>query len=240
MGTRLEPHTNQIPKGMLILNGKSLLEWQIDTLRDCDIKDITIVTGFRSNKIHFPNITYFKNEHFNNTNMNETLFCARKKLDDSVIISYSDIIYEKKIIQQIQDFKGDFGIAVNSKWVEAHIDRKDQLLSEAENAVIENGRVIKIRKNITKPASNQILTEFLGLFKLSKKGSQILLEKYDKLSKYHKGKFHKAPSLKNAYLTDMIQELIDSGYLIEPIFFEGKWYEIDTSQDLKRAEQFFD
>jgi len=240
MGTRLKPHTNQIPKGMLILNGKSLLKWQIDTLRDCDIKDITIVTGFRSNKIHFPNITYFKNEHFNSTNMNETLFCARKKLDDSVLISYSDIVYEKKIIQQIQDFKGDFGIAVNSKWVEAHIGRKDQSLSEAENAVIENGRVIKIRKNITKPASNQILTEFLGLFKLSKNGCQIILEKYDKLSKYHKGKFHNAPSLKNAYLTDMIQDLIDSGYLIEPIFFEGKWYEIDTSQDLKRAEQFFD
>ena len=240
MGTRLEPYTNQIPKGMLKLNGKSLLKWQIDALRDCDIKDITIVTGYRSNKIHFPNITYFKNEHFNSTNMNETLFCARKKLDNSVLISYSDIVYEKKIIQQILDFKGDFGIAVNSKWMEAYIGRKDHPHSEAENAVIENGRVIEIRKNITKSTSNQILTEFLGLFKLSKKGSQVLLEKYDKLSKYHKDKFHNAPSLKNAYLTDMIQELIDSGYLIEPIFIEGKWYEIDTRQDLKKAEQFFD
>jgi len=74
---------------------------------------------------------------------------------------------------------------------------------------------------------------------LSKKATQILLEKYDALSKSHKGKFHNAPSLKKACFSDMIQELIDSGYFIEPIFIEGKWCEIDTTQDLERAKQFF-
>ena len=47
------------------------------------------------------------------------------------------------------------------------------------------------------------------------------------------------PSLKKACFSDMIQELIDSGYFIEPIFIEGKWCEIDTTQDLERAKQFF-
>ena len=115
----------------------------------------------------------------------------------------------------------------------------DHPYSEAENVVIENSKILEIRKNIVESVSNQILAEFLGVVKLSKKGSQILLDKYDKLSKSHKGKFHNAPSLKKAYLTDMIQELIDSGYFIKPIFIDAKWDEIDTPQDFKRAKKFF-
>lgn len=239
-GRRLQPITNHIPKCMVKLNGKSLLERQIDTLRSCNIHAITVVIGYCSNVIDFPNITYFKNEQFNTTDMNESLFCARKKLDDSVIILYSDIIYEKKLIQQILDFKGDFGIAVNSKWKEMHDGRTDHPYSEAENVLIENNKILEIRKNIPESAPNQILAEFLGLIKLSKEGAKILVEKYDKLSLSHQGKFHHAPSFKNAYLTDMIQELIDSGFSIEPIFIQAKWCEIDTTQDLKRAEQLFD
>jgi len=239
MGNRLKPFTSNIPKCMVKLGGKSLLEWQIDALKSCDINDITIVTGYRSDSINLPNITYFKNPNFQETNMSETLFCAKTKLDDSVIISYSDIVYEKKIIQLMLNFKGDLGVVVDLGWKKSYIGRTDHPYSEAENVLIENNKVITIKKNINKSSKNQIIAEFLGLVKLSKNGCQILLKKYDELSKSHKGKFHTAPSFKKAYLTDMLQELIDSGYDIEPLFFEGKWCEIDTPQDLERAKKFF-
>jgi hypothetical protein len=37
----------------------------------------------------------------------------------------------------------------------------------------------------------------------------------------------------------MIQELIDSKIEVKPIFISGKWCEIDTIEDLKRAEDMF-
>ena len=37
----------------------------------------------------------------------------------------------------------------------------------------------------------------------------------------------------------MLQELIDSGVEILPIPVQGKWCEIDTIEDLKRAEDMF-
>ena len=37
----------------------------------------------------------------------------------------------------------------------------------------------------------------------------------------------------------MLQELINQGIKIEPIFISGNWCEIDTIQDLKRAEKQF-
>ena len=69
--------------------------------------------------------------------------------------------------------------------------------------------------------------------------SKIFVENYLKLLQAHQGPFHKAPSLKNAYLTDMLQELIDLGYSVYPIIVSGKWCEIDTPQDLERARKLF-
>ena len=48
--------------------------------------------------------------------------------------------------------------------------------------------------------------------------------------------FQRAQIFQKAYLTDMIQELIDSNIKIEPILISGQWCEIDTMQDLKNAE----
>jgi len=47
------------------------------------------------------------------------------------------------------------------------------------------------------------------------------------------------PSLEKAYLTDMIQELIDSKIKVTPIVVSGKWCEIDTMQDMQRAAKLF-
>jgi NDP-sugar pyrophosphorylase family protein len=37
----------------------------------------------------------------------------------------------------------------------------------------------------------------------------------------------------------MIQELIDSQIDVEPIIISGKWCEIDTKQDLEKAQRMF-
>ena len=43
-----------------------------------------------------------------------------------------------------------------------------------------------------------------------------------------------------AYLTDLFQELINSGIDISPIYIDGEWCEIDTPQDLEKARKIFD
>ena len=74
---------------------------------------------------------------------------------------------------------------------------------------------------------------------MSKRGSDILLKKFNELKKSHNGRFHSASSLKQSIIPDMIQELIDSEINVEPIFISGKWCEIDTPQDLEIARKLF-
>lgn len=236
MGTRLQPFTNNIPKGMVKIFDKSLIEMQIENYQNCGINEITIVTGYCSDKINFKNINYVKNENFALTNMNESLFCAKEQLNDSVIISYSDIIFEKKVIQQLINFMGDIGVVVNMNWKTTYEGRMLHPRDEAENVLLSNNKILEIRKGIKKKNDDQEIAEFLGLIRLSKKGAKKIVEKYTQLKKYHKGKFHNAISFQQAYLTDMVQELIDSKTIVEPIFINGKWMEVDTPEDLERAQ----
>ena len=135
------------------------------------------------------------------------------------------------------DFKGDIGIAVDLNWEKNYVNRTQHPKSEADNVLMENNKILKIQKNIKDSKPTQNIGEFIGLMKLSKKGAKIFVEKFNRLIESHKGKFHDSPSLKNAYLTDMLQELIDSGFLVEPIIISGKWCEIDTPQDLQLARK---
>jgi choline kinase len=100
-GKRLRPLTDKVPKGLVSIFGKSVLEWQINTFHACGIHDISIVTGYKGDMINFPNVTYYKNEKYDSTNMVETLFCAKEKLTDSVIVSYGDIIFEKSVLDKL-------------------------------------------------------------------------------------------------------------------------------------------
>ena len=237
--TRIRPLSNEIPKTMIEIYGKSILERQIELFQRYGISDITVVTGYQSEKINLPNITCIKNEKYKSTNINEGLFCAKAKLNDSVVIAYGDLMFEYEVLERILNFKGDIGVGVRLNWKPHYKGRTLYPISEAENVVIENNKIVKIRKNISKCEKNQIIGEFIGIMKLSKNASDILVQKYLELQKSHIGKFHNATSLKQAYITDMLQEIIDSDYLVEPVIIEGKWCEIDTIQDIEYAKQIF-
>ena len=61
LGTRLKPLTDNMPKALVPLGGKTLLQWQIEKLKGADIRDITV------NVHHFPDqiIDYLRdNDNF--------------------------------------------------------------------------------------------------------------------------------------------------------------------------------
>ena len=236
--TRIRPLSNEIPKTMIEVYGKSILERQIEVFQRCGISDITAVTGYHSEKINLPNINCIKNEEYKTTNVNEGLFCAKAKLNDSVIITYGDIIFEYEVLEQILNFKGDIGVVIDLDWEKQYTGKFGRPISEADNVIMNKKQILKISKNLTKK-DDLILAESIGIFKLSKSGAKILLDRYNHLKKSHKGKFHSASSFKDAFFMDMIQDLIDTNVIIEPIPINGRWCEIDTQLDLERAKEIF-
>jgi len=264
MGSRLRPLTNDKPKCMIKLLGQTLIERQIKIFHSYGINDITIVTGYKSKVVDIPDVNYVNNVNYETTNMNESLFRALLETEmceectsgcrecngtglspaKPILVTYGDIAFEPRILSQMLEFcdprPSVIGLAARINWKEYYQNRTMHPLSEAENVLIENRRILEIRKNISKSLENQQIGEFLGIMLLPPDQRNILLEKYLELKQNHVGGFHSSSSLSNAYLTDMLQEMIDCGATVKPVFIEGKWFEIDTPEDLKNAEKEFE
>ena len=100
-GSRLRPLTENIPKCMVKFKGKPIIDYIIEATYNSEITDITIVNGYKSHVLekylNNESINFLTNEKYSTSNMVSTLFCAKKFLNDDIIISYSDIIYKKEI-----------------------------------------------------------------------------------------------------------------------------------------------
>ena len=53
LGSRLKGHTESLPKCMLDFGGKTLLQRQLQAYKECDLEDITVIRGYKKEKINY-------------------------------------------------------------------------------------------------------------------------------------------------------------------------------------------
>ena len=239
-GSRMGQHTKDIPKVLLDINGKSILERQISLLREHGVNEIFVVTGYKREKHILKDIEYIFNPRYSETEQLASMMVARTKVSDDVLIIFGDIIFDNQVLQQILSSNDDIAIAIDLDWEKSYNERPDNPKSLADKVLINQKKVLRVSaKEASFDVENQTVGEFLGVIKLSANGSRTIIKKYEELEKSHVGKFHDADSFKKAKLIDILQELIDSKIEIYPITINGKWCEIDTPKDLERARKIF-
>ncbi len=237
-GKRISKNVKDLPKSLLTVNGKPIIAYQIQTLKQAGVDDIIIIIGRHDEEFEIENVHYVKDHYYNDHDILGSLMEAKDFLKNDVLVVYSDIIFESKILRQILDSKGDISIAIDMAWEKMYEGRPNHPKYEAENVQLDKAKkIIKIKKNIKN--ENNDVGEFLGIVKFSPYGSGLFVKQYEELIKTHVGTFQQSPSVLKAYLTDMIQELVDSKIDVEPVIISGKWCEIDTTQDLERAQKIF-
>ena len=238
-GTRLGKHTEKLPKGLLSINGKTILERQIELLHNKNIFDISIITGPHKEKFTFNDVKYVEDYEYEKHDVLLSLMVAKDEIIGDVIIIYSDILYDENILEQIINSNVEIGIAIDLDWEKKYEGRFEHPKNQADNVIIENNQIKKIRKNISTVLKKQLNAEFVGIVKFSKNGSEIFVNEFNKIEKIKPNPFHDAKTFEKSYLTDMIQELIDQKKIIKPILINGNWCEIDTPQDLENAKKIF-
>jgi len=250
-GSRLGELAKDTPKSLLNVNGQSILERQISVFKKFGISDITVIIGPHTEKFTFKNISFIQDKNYLEHDILSSLMLARSIMHDDIIVSYGDVIFDEHVLQSLINFKGSIGLCIDLNWEKNYGGSKLELKKEATTVQIKNNMCAKIvdgrelAKSKIKGNSKQSehkkqeLGEFVGLMRLSKHGSMIFIKRYEELINSHTGSFHDASSISQAYFTDMLQELIDNDIEILPIPVQGKWCEIDTIEDLKRAEDMF-
>ncbi|RDU58253.1 sugar phosphate nucleotidyltransferase [Helicobacter sp. MIT 99-5507] len=235
-GTRLAPLTNDIPKCMVKYNNKSIIDYELEALKENNITDIGIIGGYLSNVLkQYININkFYINDRFENTNMVWTMFCAREFLEScakdkqDLIITYADIIYKSEIIKKLKNYDGDFGVIVDKNWKELWNDRFEDVLSDAESLKIKNNKIIEIGKKVD--SIDEIEGQYIGLFKISHNFITTMIDFYDSLDK---SRIYDGKDFYNMYMTSFLQEIINTFNNIEPVFINRGWIEIDSIADLE-------
>jgi len=241
---RLRPLTDETPKCMLKINGKPILQNTIDLFRGNGVDDISVIRGYKKEKINFPDITYFENTDFWNNNILQSLMFARAKLEEAVktgedvVMTYSDIWYNDSVVKALVESKEAIASIVDTDWETYYDGRTDHPIEEAENIITDDDkRMLKIGKHIfTNDTPKDKQGEFIGLWKFTPEGTKIFLKHFDRLNSTLKmtDSYQNTKEWQKSYITDIFQEMIDKGEKLYCVLIKKNWAEFDTIQDFKR------
>ncbi len=236
MGSRLMPLTQDRPKCMLPVKEKPLIEWTIDNMKSVGCDEIIVIDGYKKEALFCDNVIRITNVDYMNNNILHSFMCAKEYMNEAIIVSYSDIWVEPEVYKRLLDTPGDFVISVDEDWKGYYNNRNEHPLDEAENVLYENKIVTRIGKHINNKELSSQLGEFLGLWYMSEKGSKIFCDVFNKLNDnlLPDDKFQQAKRWHSSYITDLFQELVDSGHEINCATIEKSWAEIDTTEDYNR------
>ena len=157
-----------------------------------------------------------------------TLFCAEDDLVGDVLLCYGDIVYSHENLQKLLDSKADIAVLIDLDWESYWRARNENPLDDAETLKLAaDGQILEIGQ---KPKSlAEIEGQYMGLMKFSARGVELLKKTFHdaKSAEVLRGK-----SPEKAYMTDLLQAMIDLNYRLDSVPVHGGWVEVDTVDDL--------
>ena len=226
-GARLKSKTKKIPKCLVKVSGKPIINY--NNLFFKKFKKKIAVIGYKSLKLRKYlqeyNFLQIYNKKFLQTNMVESMFLAKEKITEKeIVFVYSDIVFKKTIFENLKS-KYSF-LLLNTKWEQLWKKRMGDKFTEDAETVVVKGKFIssigeKIKKGRVPPC------QYMGIFKLMKKD-------YLKLYSFYKIIKNKKIDFTSFINLAIKKEVIDIKYKLT----SKLWLEVDNSKDIKIAEKF--
>ena len=224
-GKRLFPLTRKLPKCLVDIRGRSILEWQIEVLRFCGIESIIVVTGFMHEKVEGILTSRYSSKHiqalynpeFAKADNLFSCWKASKQMTEDFILLNGDTLFEPDVLKKLLSMaSGDITITIN---------RKDRYDADDMKVMIQSDRLVRVGKDLD---AHMVNGESIGLSFFKQKGPYIFKKALDEAVK-------ESGAAKRWYLS-VIDKLAQKG-LVHVVDISGlAWCEIDFPRDLKSAE----
>lgn len=224
-GSRLGTVTDVMPKGMVPLADRPLVEWQHAAMKAAGIPEVTVVTGYLGDMFSERGFRTILNTDWDRGNMVSSLACALDEIPGPLVVSYSDIVYSAESIRALLESSADLALTYDRQWLNLWSRRFDNPLADAETFRLDgNGMISEIGRKATTVA--EIEGQFMGLLKLNTQG-RIWIDDVFKAN----------PDARLSLdTTALLQNLIAAGRLPKGVPIDGGWCEIDNLDDLAVAE----
>jgi len=244
-GRRLGTETDAIPKCMVNVAGRAILHHQLEALAAAGVDDFVVVRGYRGDLIAPPRggpaLRFVDNPEWPENNILTSLFFAEHEMRGGFLFSYSDIVFAPEHARALvaATAQGAAALVIDRRWREAYDGRTLHPVSEAELARVDGdgagAMVTRVGKRLV--GAEEAAGEFIGLARFSAEGAAALTAVWrEARAAGRRTPFGAAATLDQAYLSDGLNALVARGTPLRPLFIDGRWREIDTEEDLARAE----
>ena len=203
-------------------NHKLILDILLENILEVGGKDIYLVGGFGILKIleKYPKLKFFYNEKWESTKSLASFYSSRTVYNEDLMVSYTDVVYKKTILENLSNVKSKLAITIDSKWKNRYEGRGKNFLVEAEK-VFQSKSTKKIRvANGDIVGDEIILGESVGVFYFSR----FIVKKLDKI-------IFDNFNVESSSISDLVTFLSDK-FSFEIIDVEGNWAEMDSPADL--------
>lgn len=228
-GSRMGVLGDERPKCLVELDGRPLLERQVAALRRGGAESVGVVRGYRADRLRFPQLAYFDNPRWPETNMVMSLVAASEWLRSyTVIVSYADIFYRADVISGLSNTAGSIAISYDRRWRDLWARRFSDPLSDAETFRVDSsGRLLEIGGKTTR--IEEIEGQYMGLLKFTPDGWSAVESLLGTLE---------APVRDRLDMTGLLKRLIPNSTLnIATFATDGQWGEIDNPSDVQLYEK---
>jgi choline kinase len=240
-GMRLEHHTDALPKTMVNVMGRPMLESIVEALAAAGIerKDIVFIGGYAEEVVRqtYPEFSFVTNSDWENNNILLSLLKAREHLEGGFLSTYADIVYDGAVARKLCESAHDITLGCDTHWRRRYVNRTRHPESDAEKMRATGERVIEVSRQIP---SDQASGEFIGVMKLSADGAKTFLSHFDSACTRFAGKpFREGRTWEKAYLIDLLQYMLEHDVAMHRVDTKGAYMEIDTVEDLSFAEHWW-
>ena len=223
-GSRLGELTKGYPKSFVEINGKKLIEYNMDMLRDIGVEKIIIVTGYREDAFaeltkDMDDVVLKYNPFYSLVNVLGSFYMGMDELDDDFIFLHADTLCDKSIFDRLIQLEADVNLPVEYKKCD----------DEAMKVRSEGGKLVEITKQMPVEAAEG---EFIGVASFRKEVLDVLKQKVKEV--LADGDFA-------SYFEGAIQRMIEeTDCNIRPFDIgNAPWAEIDFKEDYDRAVELF-
>lgn len=219
-GARLGHYTRHLPKALVRVAGRSLIDWHLRCLADCGIERVVIVGGYRSRQLARAGIELIETPHWADSGPMDSLRAARPaRLERDFLVLYADSVHHCSNVRAVLDCPADIAIAGDRAWRDLWQQRHAAPLLDAETYRGDDGWLREIG---AKPTSlDGIEAQFAGLLHFTPSG-------WSKAEQFAADSRH-APT----DMTALLSGLLRAGHPIADVPINGRWCEVDSADDLR-------
>jgi choline kinase len=238
-GRRLMPTTADAPKCFADVGGRRILDWIVQAFAENGVTQVCFIGGYRMERVRqeYPHFSFCHNAGWERNNILASLMCAEPEMDEPFICCYADILFTPEVIRRLRTSREEISLAIDTCWLDRYLHRTHHPPDDAEKVIVRDGAIARIHRDID-PAD--AFGEFIGVAQFSAAGAGALREYYRCCRERYAGRpFREAPSIEQAYLIQLFQEMLEAGVRMAPVDIAGGYMEIDTQQDFDLARRYW-